>query len=138
MKARGDATRPPLPGIDAAAARLFHGPIVRREPEDPREYADEPVRGYGRYASGSVHWLDVMQHRLDRRDERRQVVLDDRPGPTMVDRLVAVAQEIAEVGDTAPGQGGMERLQLVRNEAGSSEMISGQRSTARRRKRSCS
>lgn len=31
MKARGDATRLPFPGIDAATARLFHGPIMRRD-----------------------------------------------------------------------------------------------------------
>lgn len=48
MKARGDATRLPFPGIDAATARLFHGPIdVRQGPQGLREYPDNPVRGYG-------------------------------------------------------------------------------------------
>jgi hypothetical protein len=35
----------------------------------------------------------------------------------MVDRLVAVTQEVAEIGDPAPGRGGVLGLQLVRDEA---------------------
>jgi hypothetical protein len=68
--------------------------------------------------SGGVGILvGVAQHRLDGGFERRQVILDHAPDDGMLEAVVAVAQDVADTGDVAPGDLGVRGFEIVRQVA---------------------